>query len=65
MQKIYQGPMNATGTYTYPLFDTFWNNTGLRGSVFTRTLKSEALRDEFPLLVDNLSSLLYSFIEIK
>jgi hypothetical protein len=57
-QKLYQAR-------DFAIFDTFWNNAGLRGELFTSTIRSEALRDEFPILVNNLNSLLYSFINIK
>jgi hypothetical protein len=68
IQLCQQGPKKGTTaapTYTYPIFDTFWNNEGLRATLFTKTIKSEALADEFPLLVNNFNSLLYSFINVK
>jgi hypothetical protein len=46
------------------IFDTFWNNAGLRGELFEGMDEEEA-RSDFISLVGNLSSTLYSFIEIK
>ncbi len=51
----------------YPLFDTFWNNTRLRGTVFENKLdtQKEAAIDEFEDFVTDFNSLIYQFISIK
>lgn len=49
---------------TYPLFDTFWNNTGLRGTVFPNRTELQAKTD-FVSMINDLNSILYSFINIK
>lgn len=51
----------------FPLFDTFWNNTELRGTVFENKLdiQKEAAKDEFEGLVNDINSLIYQFISIK
>jgi hypothetical protein len=72
MQNLYKGGQVVTPTgnleYTYPLFDTFWNNTGLRGTVFPLREfpgdNADALKD-FEALVNNTSSLIYNFIYVK
>lgn len=68
MQNLYKGVqvMSSAGNleYSYPLFDTFWNNTGLRGSLFENMDEEEA-KSNFISLVGNLNSSIYSFIEIK
>ncbi len=72
MQNLYKGVqvMSPAGNpvYSYPLFDTFWNNTGLRGTVFEGRdfpdEREEALED-FKNLVNSISSELYNFIQVK
>ncbi len=58
-------PKNQSADY-FLFFDTFWNNTGLRGTVFENTDDDE--KDgaflEFKDLVNNTSSLIYNFISI-
>ncbi|MBK9510245.1 MAG: hypothetical protein IPO04_12685 [Cytophagaceae bacterium] len=59
--------LTSTNTYNYHLFDTFWNNTELRGTVFENKLdiQKEAAKDEFEGLVNDINSLIYQFISIK
>ena len=57
--------MNST--HHYPIFETFRNNTGLRGSLFPdRDYQTEKdlAKDDFIILVNSISSNLYSFIEV-
>jgi hypothetical protein len=49
------------------IFETFWNNEALRGTLFTKleeTEKSEA-KEEFQDLVNDFNSLIYQFIKVK
>ncbi len=56
----------------FPLFDTFWNNAGLRGTVFPIKIptdtpqqfeqKSKAI---FKEMVDTFDPKIYSFIQIN
>jgi hypothetical protein len=72
---LYQGPNTGTTTaptYTYPIFDTFWNNEGLRATLFTRppalTNDDDYLafgKTKFIEFVNNNGSILYAFISIK
>jgi hypothetical protein len=55
-------------TYTYPIFYTFWNNAALRGTLFPGRVypdDSQSAKSDFKDLVDNTSSLIYTFINIK
>ncbi len=58
----------SNGTFDYHLFNTFWNNTGLRGTVFEGRdfpdEREDALED-FKKLVNSISSDLYNFIQVK
>lgn len=64
-QKLYQAR-------DYAIFDTFWNNAGLRGELFPRPAnlpdEDDYLNDskaKFVNFVGNLNPIIYSFIEIK
>ena len=50
----------------YPLFDTFWNNTGFRGAgkLFGTRNENDALTF-FKTLINDTESILYSFIAVK
>ena len=71
-QKIYRGPTNPAGIHQYTLFETFWENLGLRGAVFDAKIPSdneeqykEKSKVSFINLVDDLNSPIYSFINVK
>ncbi len=70
MQNLYKGGQVVTPAgnleYTYPLFDTFWNNVGFRGAgkLFGTRTENDALTF-FKTLINDTESILYSFIAIK
>lgn len=55
----------------YPLFETFWNNTGLRGSLFGPNIdpNDEIIYNSKKLLfidwVLNQNPLIFNYIEVK
>lgn len=54
----------------FPLFDTFWNNAGLRGTVwnpdnYPTGLTKEIAKEDFKGFVDSFNSILYDFINLK
>lgn len=69
MQNLYKGVqvMSPAGIleYTYPLFDTFWNNVGFRGAgkLFGTRNENDDLTF-FKTLINDTESILYSFIVI-
>jgi hypothetical protein len=77
IKSLYQGPNTGTTaapTYTYPLFDTFWNNEGLRATLFgakptndsPEKFKEDSKIEFIRLVSDStFSNSLYSFINIK
>ncbi len=62
-QEIFRGTQNSDGTFKYEFFDIFWNNQGLRTQLFPNETDEIAGKVKFKILVNDKTSLIYSFIK--